>query len=190
MLAIALPLGPAACSGDGRANTTPAAAPAGSPAASSSVQPPAATPAVSVPADASEGRPAGATAPQPPREAAGSDPSIELREQILRVVGSAACREDRECRALPMGSKPCGGPEGYVAWSTAGTDARLLESLAARYREARQTRNQRLGLMSDCAVVSEPAVRCVPVTGAATGAASGGRCQAVPGRSTPRLVTQ
>jgi hypothetical protein len=113
----------------------------------------------------------------PPRAAIPADVTTELRDEILRLVGTASCREDSQCRSLPMGSKPCGGPEGYLAWSTAATDARQLEALAARYKEARQARNQRSGLMSDCAVVAEPAVRCV-----ATSDGSGGRCEAVRGR--------
>jgi hypothetical protein len=109
-----------------------------------------------------------------PRAAGPADPTLELRREIERLIGDAACRDDGQCRALPLGAKPCGGPEAYVAWSTASTDARQLEALAARYREARSARNQRLGLVSDCAVVPEPPVRCVPVAGAN----AGGRCQA------------
>ena len=75
-----------------------------------------------------------------------------------------------------MGSKPCGGPEGYLAWSVVGTDAAQLETLAQRYALARHERNQRSGLMSDCAIVPEPALRCVVPEGA------GGRCETVPGR--------
>lgn len=138
----------------------------------------------SVPAAAAEGHPAGT--PTPPRAAAPADPSIDLRAEILRLIGTASCRDDSQCRALPLGSKPCGGPEGYVAWSTATTDARQLEALAAHYKGAREARNRRLGLMSDCAVVPEPAVRCVPVAESTTG----GRCQAVVARGGPVPATR
>ncbi|MBI5720233.1 MAG: hypothetical protein HZC37_21375 [Burkholderiales bacterium] len=137
-----------------------------------------------MPAASAEGRPAAGTAP--PRAGAPADTTVELRGEILRLVGSAACRDDSQCRALPLGAKPCGGPEGYVAWSTAATDERQLEALAARYKDARQARNQRLGLMSDCAVVPQPPVRCVP----AAGAAAGGRCEAQPARGGPVPATR
>ncbi len=164
-----------ACSGAAR-EATPIAGPA--PVAPAM---PREAPAGSVPATAAEGT---AT---PPRAAAPGDSTTELRAEIVRLIGSAACRDDSQCRALPLGSKPCGGPEGFVAWSTAHSDARQLEALASRYKDARQARNQRLGLMSDCAVVPEPVVRCVP---SAEGAASVGRCQALATRGGPGPATR
>lgn len=102
------------------------------------------------------------------------------------MIGDAACRDDSQCRVMPLGAKPCGGPEAYVAYSTARTDERQLEALASRYREARSARNQRLGLVSDCSVVPEPAVRCVPVAGQD----AGGRCQAAVVRGGPLPATR
>ncbi|MBL8324567.1 MAG: hypothetical protein JNJ89_06370 [Rubrivivax sp.] len=109
-----------------------------------------------------------------------------MHAELMRLIGPAACREDSQCRVLPLGAKPCGGPEGHVAWSTVGTDAARLRSLAERYRVARAARNQRLGLVSDCAVVLEPPVRCVPDAGSPLG----GRCQAQVGRGGPALLTR
>jgi hypothetical protein len=109
-----------------------------------------------------------------------------MHAEIQRLVGNASCRDDTQCRALAMGSKPCGGPESYMAWSTAVTsDARALDAAAQRYKEARQARNQRLGLVSDCSVIAEPTMRCVPTPGDALG----GRCQAV-SRGGPTLQTR
>lgn len=178
-----------ACSGSGsepgaaaRASSVPAVVAASAPTPASA--PAAGQPAGSVPAVAVEGRPAAAT---PPSGAAMSaDPTVELHREILRLVGTASCRSDDQCRVLPLGSKPCGGPESYLAWSTEGTDARALESLAARYAQARRARNQRLGLVSDCAIVPEPAVRCVP----AAGNAAAGRCQTQSSRTGPAPVTR
>lgn len=163
-----------ACSGAGREAVPAAGATPGTPAAPAAVRE---TATGAVPAAAAEGRPTPAAAP--PRAAGPDDSAAELRDQIMRLIGSAACRDDGQCRALPLGSKPCGGPEAYVPWSITQTDARTLEALASRYRDARHVRNQRLGLVSDCAVVPEPPVRCVP---AADVAAPGGRCQVLPTR--------
>jgi len=139
---------------------------------------------VSVPAASGEGRPGGAS---PPRGSPPPDSTLQLRQDIERLIGDAACSDDAQCRALPLGAKACGGPEAYVAWSTARTDARQLEALAARYKEARIARNQRLGLVSDCSIVPEPPVRCVPASGASGG---GGRCQTGAVRTGPLPATR
>lgn len=151
--------------------TAPAAASAPAPVAASTPAPVAAAP----------------ISPPAPGRASTADATVELRAQITRLIGSAACRNDNQCRALPLGSKPCGGPEGYLAWSTEGTDVRALEAAAERYKEARRARHERLGLMSDCAVVPEPAVRCVFEPGAPAGSAGQCRTQALQPGSRPGL---
>ena len=168
----------AACSGaapEGAAVPPPAAATA----------PPSKAPA-SLPPGAAESRGPAAGAP-PPRDVAAADPSMAIHAELLRAVGTAACSDDAQCRVLPLGSKPCGGPEGHLAWSVVNTDARQIEALALRYQQARQARNQRLGLVSDCAMVPEPAVRCERVAGSA---APGGQCRTLPGRGGPTLLTR
>lgn len=155
MLAISVALASiamAGCSGAGRESAGPAPASASPAPAPFPAPPPAAVPAAEV-------RSSGAASAA--RRAPAGDETTELRGEIQRLIGNAACRDDGQCRALPMGSKPCGGPEAYLAWSVVATNGGQLEALAARYREARQARNQRLGLMSDCAVLPEPQVRCL-----------------------------
>jgi hypothetical protein len=147
---------------------------------------PSAVPAV--PAAAAESRqPAAGPTPSAPRASVAPDPSTEVHAELLRAIGNAACSDDSQCRTLALGAKACGGPEGYLAWSVLSTDARQLEALALRYREARQARNQRLGLVSDCAVVLEPPVRCAPVEGAAR---PRNQCRTLRGRGSPTLITR
>ena len=180
----ALALG--ACSGAAPEGPAPAVPIAVSVAASAASPATPATPAGSLPVAAPEsGSPASHTAP--PRGAASADASNAAYAELARAVGRAACSDDAQCRTLALGSKPCGGPEGYMAWSVAATDARQIEALALRYQQARQARNQRLGLVSDCAMVPEPAVRCVPAAGSA---AAGGQCRTLPGRAGPTLLTR
>ena len=182
VLPLALALALAACSGAAPESAT-AMAPIGTSAAAQS---PAAAAAASVPLGAADSRPAAASA-VPPRQAAAADPSAALYVELQRAIGGAACRDDAQCRTLALGSKACGGPEGYIAWSVATGDAKQIEAAAERYRQARQARNQRLGLVSDCAMVPEPTVRCVPNTG---DGATGNQCRAVAGRGGPTLLTR
>ena len=54
----------------------------------------------------------------------------------------------------------CGGPEAYVAWSSAATDGQRLKSLAEAYAQARRAEAQKSGRMSDCSLVTDPGARC------------------------------
>ncbi|MFT7722134.1 MAG: hypothetical protein QM788_04810 [Roseateles sp.] len=103
-----------------------------------------------------------AQTPPPPPE----PESVRLARELRALIGDAACTSDAQCRTLPVGAKACGGPAGYLAWSTAGTDAQRLAALAARQREAHRRENEASGLRSNCAVVMDPGAACVA-----------GRCQ-------------
>lgn len=171
------------CSGPGREGAMPVPASVGAVGGDAASAPAGERPQ-SVPAAGADSRRGAAT--PPPRAETPVDSTAGLRQDIERVIGDAACRDDSQCRVLPLGAKPCGGPEAYLAYSTERTDVRQLKALASRYEEARSIRNQRLGLVSDCSVLPEPAVRCVPVAGQS----AGGRCQATVTRGGPLPATR
>ena len=95
-----------------------------------------------------------AQAPAPAADAA------SLRAQLLAEIGEARCQRDSDCRSLAIGHKGCGGPEGFVAWSTAQGSASRIASLAARYGQARRQEVERSGLVSDCRALADPGARC------------------------------
>lgn len=104
----------------------------------------------------------------------------ETLAQIRTLIGDAPCRGDAQCRVLPLGSRPCGGPESHLAWSTAATDQSALAALAGHYQDQRQREHQKSGRLSTCEVLPEPAVACVRAA-----ADQVGRCVLQPGgRST------
>ncbi len=74
------------------------------------------------------------------------------------LVGAAACADTSQCRTLAVGSKSCGGPEYFLAWSSGATEPAALAALAERYRTERQAANA--GLMGDCRVMSDPGAIC------------------------------
>lgn len=88
--------------------------------------------------------------------------SAALLTQIREVIGSAPCTETAQCKTLAVGAKACGGPEAYVAWSTADTDATRLNSLAARHRALRQSENAASDERSNCLAVADPGAVCQP----------------------------
>jgi len=92
--------------------------------------------------------------------------SARLGRELRTLIGPAACSSDAQCRTVPVGAKACGGPAGYWAWSTQGTDADALKALAARQAEAHRGELQASGLRSNCAMAPDPGAACVA-----------GRCQ-------------
>lgn len=103
-----------------------------------------------------------ASCAQPPAPAA-SAPEPEaarLAREMQSLIGPAACQADTDCRTLAVGAKACGGPGGYWAWSARGTDGQRLQALAQRQAEAAAADNARSGMLSNCAVVTDPGARC------------------------------
>jgi hypothetical protein len=107
---------------------------------------------------------------QPPLRQ-GIDAEQALQQRISAEVGSAACSSSADCRSLPIGSKACGGPARWLAWSAAVSNPDLLlawsQDLAQRQRQREMTE----GRMSTCSVVPDPGTQCVA-----------GRCVLTPGK--------
>lgn len=108
--------------------------------------------------------PAAPTPPAPP--VAVEAESVRLGRELRALIGPAACSSNSQCRTLAVGAKACGGPAGYLAWSTVGTDAERLADLAARQARAHKREIEASGMLSNCAMVADPGAACVA-----------GRCQ-------------
>lgn len=87
--------------------------------------------------------------------------SARLGRELRELIGPASCSSDAQCRTVAVGAKACGGPSGYLAWSTQATDARAVASLAERQAAAQRRELAASGLRSNCAVVSDPGAACV-----------------------------
>lgn len=89
-----------------------------------------------------------------------------LRKQIDEEIGDARADRVSQCRTIAFGSKPCGGPWQYLAYSTRETNTLKLSTLVARYNELEAEINLSEGRASDCAYVTRPdtalvGARCV-----------------------------
>lgn len=89
--------------------------------------------------------------------AAGEAESVRI-ERVLALIGGATCDTDSQCRTIAIGSKPCGGPEAYVAWSTKVTDAAALNEANANDNVVQAPERGRL--QSNCIVVTDPGAYC------------------------------
>ena len=138
--ALALLLALGACSGVSANGDAPAAP--GTPGA---------PPAASAPA------PQPAPAPAP----AGQPAHLGLLQKIKDEIGTAECDNASQCKTLPVGHKSCGGPEGYLAYSTKSGNSKRLMALAEQYAAARKAENERSGMLSSCMVEPDPGATCV-----------------------------
>lgn len=103
----------------------------------------------------------------PPSPSAAPEPeSQRLSRELKALIGTAACTADNQCSSLAVGAKACGGPAGYLAWSSVDTDAARVKELAARLTEAQRREVAANGMRSNCAFVADPGAVC-----------TAGRCQ-------------
>lgn len=84
-----------------------------------------------------------------------------LRAIVLDIVGEPTCLSNVQCRYVPFGAKPCGGPWTYLVYSIQTTDSASLAETAADYTEREVQLNRELGRVSDCRAVSPPILDCV-----------------------------
>lgn len=103
---------------------------------------------------------AAAAAPPP---AAGKNAAPRLLQEIRAAIGTAPCDADAQCHSIGVGARPCGGPEGYLAWSSQHTDRERLFDLVERHREARRIEHESSGMLSDCRMLPDPGAACLPI---------------------------
>ena len=87
---------------------------------------------------------------------------LELQlTQIKDLVAETGCTENSQCSYMAYGSKACGGPQGYLVFSSE-VDTVKLKNLVANYTAAEAAYNEQNGIVSDCSVVTPPqTIGCV-----------------------------
>lgn len=91
----------------------------------------------------------------------GAPDGSDTLARIRALAGGATCTESAQCRTLPVGAMPCGGPESYLPYSTSGTDEKALRALGEQYKAERQAANKAGGMMSICRHLPDPGAVCV-----------------------------
>ena len=84
-----------------------------------------------------------------------------LKEEALLLIGEANCSEIGECRSLPLGAKPCGGPWEYLIYSTVKSDTLKIRDKVDEYNAWNEVLNKRYGYISDCVIAEEPQLVCL-----------------------------
>ncbi|MGV3762563.1 hypothetical protein [Parapedobacter sp.] len=79
----------------------------------------------------------------------------ELREKIDTLSLMYPCGDASEWRFTAIGAKACGGPTGYVPYSTRLDTAAFLK-MVKTYTALQDAYNREYGIASDCAYVTPP----------------------------------
>jgi hypothetical protein len=125
--------------------------------------------ACTTPAPRADETTGGAAAQQP--GAPGPEIDQERIQRLEREAGALAradgCQRGDDCRAAPVGDRPCGGPRTYLVYCARTTDSVALYRKLDELARAEKAYNQKQGLVSTCEFRLPPAV-----------VASGGSCRA------------
>ena len=94
-----------------------------------------------------------------PRTEEGDRTKLEkMRQEIDALIGEATGASIADCRSAAIGSKPCGGPWGYIVYSASSTDPTELASRLAEYNAFEAEMNALYGYVSDCSIPNRPAL--------------------------------
>ncbi|AOE49187.1 hypothetical protein [Kangiella sediminilitoris] len=85
----------------------------------------------------------------------------DLYAQIQQTLQTEGCVRNSDCDLLPVGSKPCGGPESYQPYSKTSSDVAKLQELGNRYQKLRDQYNKENQIMGICVITPKPNVSCV-----------------------------
>src|SRR5450830_701 len=96
-------------------------------------------------------------APSPAKPSA-----ADLLVQLRAMTADNSCAAQAQCRTVAVGARPCGGPEGFIAYSVAGADiSEAVQAKAAQLTRARTAELARRGdAASICTVVTDPGAIC------------------------------
>ena len=92
----------------------------------------------------------------------------QLKTEIDSIVNASVCDGTHICEFIAYGSKACGGPQGYLVYSTS-INVENLKALVDNYNEAEAQFNLKWNILSDCSVPNPPSEiicennKCVPV---------------------------
>ncbi len=84
----------------------------------------------------------------------------EQRRALDAAIGTPRCEIDAQCWAVPVGARPCGGPESYLPASRLTSDAAKVRQAARALADTLSAQHQASGRMGICSVLPEPAARC------------------------------
>lgn len=84
----------------------------------------------------------------------------QLSKEINDLANSKTCENSSKWLISPIGNKPCGGPAGYIAYSSE-IDVECFLKKVEFYTEQSKKFNQKYEVFSDCSLAMQPkSVKC------------------------------
>lgn len=80
---------------------------------------------------------------------------MELYNELYYLAYSESCTDISDWTYTAFGSKACGGPQGYIAYSTKIDVALFLQKIT-NYNNAEKEFNLKWDIVSECSIPSEP----------------------------------
>jgi len=88
--------------------------------------------------------------------------SIRLQLQAIMIeielMTATAATQVSECRLLPLGHSPCGGPSFYHVYAIRGSNTSRLEALSLQHQTLAAELNQMTEAMGICMITPEPEI--------------------------------
>lgn len=81
--------------------------------------------------------------------------------EIETLISDKSCTKDGKCAVIAYGDKACGGPVGYLIYSSGNVNENQLQDLVEEFTELQSLMNDQYGYISDCSIASPPDVSCL-----------------------------
>jgi hypothetical protein len=91
----------------------------------------------------------------------------QLEREARAIAKTTGCSSADQCRAAPVGERPCGGPRDYIVYCARTTNVAALNRKLAELRQVEIELNKKSGAVSTCEYRMPPQV-----------GVSGGSCRA------------
>lgn len=81
--------------------------------------------------------------------------------EIETLISDKSCKRDGQCTVMAYGDKACGGPVGYLVYSSGNVNKKQLKDLVEEFTALQSLMNDAYGYVSDCSIPSPPNVSCL-----------------------------
>lgn len=84
----------------------------------------------------------------------------KMLSEITELANSEVCNDANDWKFTSYGSKACGGPIGFIAYST-NINTEIFFNKIENHRKAQENFNTKWGVVSDCSISTPPnSIKC------------------------------